>query len=41
MIINAIIFFALGYLTHKHKDVLIVKLEAATAKIQAFIDSKR
>lgn len=41
MIINAIIFFALGYLTHKYKDVLIVKLEAATAKIQDFLNSKR
>lgn len=39
--ITAIVFFALGYLTHKYKDVLIVKIEAATAKIQAFLDSKR
>lgn len=39
--ITAIVFFVLGYLTHKYKDVIIKKLEAATAKIQAFTDSKR
>lgn len=39
--LTGIVMFALGYLTHKYKDVLIVKIEAATAKIQAFLDSKR
>ena len=39
--LTGIVMFALGYLTHKYKDVLIVKIEAATAKIQAFLDPKR
>jgi len=39
--ITGIVLFVLGYLTHKYKDVLIKKLEAVTAKIQDFLDSKR
>lgn len=36
-----IVMFALGYLTHKYKDAIIAYLDKTTAKIQAFLDSKR
>ncbi len=36
-----IVMFVVGYLTHKYKDEIIGYLDRTTAKIQAFIDSKR
>jgi hypothetical protein len=39
--LTGIVMFVLGYLTHKYKDVIVVELNKATAKIQAFLDSKR
>lgn len=39
--LTGIVMFVLGYLTHKYKDEIIAYLDKTTAKIQAFIDSKR
>lgn len=39
--LTGIVMFVLGYLTHKYKDAIIAYLDRTTAKIQAFLDSKR
>lgn len=39
--ITAIVFFVLGYFTHKHQDLIVTKIKRLTDKINDLIDSKR